>query len=155
MGFLEQCYPYATHFNELLTSVVADEKLARGFSPGQTPLRELLQQPFVVYEPGKLDELALGLINTPAQTYDPFITQEVRNWFYDTNYKYYWTVDRSGLMSETQAWTLIFSTSPDYGAALGATCATRNLEKSLELTLLIRRLPNICSKIPRSPSEGI
>ncbi|XP_018495360.1 peroxidase [Galendromus occidentalis] len=44
---------------------------------GQTPLRELLQQPFVVYEPGKLDELALGLINTPAQTYDPFITQEV------------------------------------------------------------------------------
>ncbi|CAG2107788.1 unnamed protein product [Medioppia subpectinata] len=40
-------------------------------------LRNLLRQPFVVYEPGTLDELALGLLNTPAQTYDPFITEEV------------------------------------------------------------------------------
>ncbi len=44
---------------------------------GEDQLRTLLRQPFMVYEPGKLDELALGLINTPAQTYDPFITEEV------------------------------------------------------------------------------
>ncbi|RWS20468.1 peroxidase-like protein, partial [Leptotrombidium deliense] len=44
---------------------------------GEDPLRNLLRQPFIVYEPGKLDELIGGLINTPAQTYDPFITEEV------------------------------------------------------------------------------
>lgn len=44
---------------------------------GEDMLRNLLRQPFIVYEPGKLDELAGGLINTPAQTYDPFITEEV------------------------------------------------------------------------------
>lgn len=31
---------------------------------GEDPLRNLLRQPFIVYEPGKLDELAGGLINT-------------------------------------------------------------------------------------------
>lgn len=46
---------------------------------GEDPLRNLLRQPFIIYEPGKLDELAGGLINTPAQTYDPFITGEVSN----------------------------------------------------------------------------
>ncbi|XP_075732949.1 salivary peroxidase/catechol oxidase-like [Rhipicephalus microplus] len=46
---------------------------------GEDLLRNLLRQPFIVYEPGKLDELAGGLINTPAQTYDPFVTQEVTN----------------------------------------------------------------------------
>lgn len=44
---------------------------------GEDPLRNLLRQPFMIYEPGKVDELVGGLINTPAQTYDPFITQEV------------------------------------------------------------------------------
>ncbi|XP_015784100.1 peroxidase [Tetranychus urticae] len=44
---------------------------------GEDPLHNLLRQPFIVYEPGKMDELIGGLINTPAQTYDPFITQEV------------------------------------------------------------------------------
>lgn len=44
---------------------------------GEDHLRSLLKQPFMVYEPGKMDELALGLINTPAQSYDPFITEEV------------------------------------------------------------------------------
>ncbi|RWS11661.1 peroxidase-like protein [Dinothrombium tinctorium] len=44
---------------------------------GEDLLRNLLRQPFIVYEPGKMDELIGGLINTPAQTYDPFITQEV------------------------------------------------------------------------------
>ncbi|KAL1448492.1 hypothetical protein MTO96_044049, partial [Rhipicephalus appendiculatus] len=46
---------------------------------GEDLLRNLLRQPFIVYQPGKLDELAGGLINTPAQTYDPFVTQEVTN----------------------------------------------------------------------------
>lgn len=44
---------------------------------GEDPLHNLLRQPFIVYEPGKLDELVGGLINTPAQTFDPFITQEI------------------------------------------------------------------------------
>lgn len=46
---------------------------------GSELLRNLLRHPFIVYEPGKLDELIGGMINTPAQTYDPFITQEVSN----------------------------------------------------------------------------
>ncbi|XP_064480134.1 chorion peroxidase-like [Ornithodoros turicata] len=46
---------------------------------GEDMLRNLLRQPFIVYEPGKLDELVGGLINTPAQTYDPFVTEEVTN----------------------------------------------------------------------------
>lgn len=44
---------------------------------GEDPLHNLLRQPFMLYEPGKLDELIGGLINTPAQTYDPFITSEL------------------------------------------------------------------------------
>ncbi|XP_022243805.1 peroxidasin homolog [Limulus polyphemus] len=44
---------------------------------GEDPLRTLLRQPYIVYEPGKMDELIGGLINTPAQVYDPFITMEV------------------------------------------------------------------------------
>ncbi|XP_022257621.1 thyroid peroxidase-like [Limulus polyphemus] len=46
---------------------------------GEDPLRTLLRQPYIFYEPGKIDELIGGLINTPAQVYDPFITQEVTN----------------------------------------------------------------------------
>ncbi|XP_076371105.1 peroxidase-like [Tachypleus tridentatus] len=46
---------------------------------GEDPLHTLLRQPFILYEPGKIDELIGGLINTPAQTYDPFITEEVTN----------------------------------------------------------------------------
>ena len=44
---------------------------------GAHNLRYLLRRPFIVYKPGIIDELALGLVNTPAQTYDPFITNEV------------------------------------------------------------------------------
>ena len=44
---------------------------------GEDLLRNLLRQPFIVYEPGKLDELIIGMLNTPSQTFDPFITQEV------------------------------------------------------------------------------
>ncbi|XP_054720613.1 LOW QUALITY PROTEIN: chorion peroxidase-like [Uloborus diversus] len=42
-------------------------------------LRQLLRHPFVVNEPGIIDHLVGGLINTPAQTYDPFISSEVTN----------------------------------------------------------------------------
>ncbi|XP_022255822.1 peroxidasin homolog [Limulus polyphemus] len=50
---------------------------------GEDPLRILLRQPYIVYEPGKMDELIGGLINTPAQTYDPFITMEVTNHLFE------------------------------------------------------------------------
>ncbi|XP_022239815.1 chorion peroxidase-like [Limulus polyphemus] len=50
---------------------------------GEDPLRTLLRQPYIFYEPGKIDELIGGLINTPAQTYDPFITQEVTNHLFE------------------------------------------------------------------------
>lgn len=44
---------------------------------GEDLLRNLLRQPFMLYEPGKMDELTGGMLNTPSQTFDPFITQEV------------------------------------------------------------------------------
>ncbi|XP_076326372.1 chorion peroxidase-like [Tachypleus tridentatus] len=50
---------------------------------GEDPLRTLLRQPYIVYEPGKMDELIGGLINTPAQVYDPFITMEVTNHLFE------------------------------------------------------------------------
>ncbi|XP_076327258.1 peroxidase-like [Tachypleus tridentatus] len=50
---------------------------------GEDPLRILLKRPFIVYEPGKIDELIGGLINTPAQVYDPFITMEVTNHLFE------------------------------------------------------------------------
>ncbi|XP_022249462.1 peroxidase-like isoform X2 [Limulus polyphemus] len=50
---------------------------------GEDPLRTLLRRPFIVYEPGKIDELIGGLINTPAQVYDPFITMEVTNHLFE------------------------------------------------------------------------
>lgn len=50
---------------------------------GEDPLRHLLRQPFMVYEPGKIDELIGGLINTQAQTYDPFISGEVGNHLFE------------------------------------------------------------------------
>ncbi|XP_076359002.1 chorion peroxidase-like [Tachypleus tridentatus] len=50
---------------------------------GEDPLRFLLQQPFMIYEPGKLDELIGGLINTPAQSNDRRITREVTNHLFE------------------------------------------------------------------------
>ena len=44
-------------------------------------LRDLLRKPFIVYQPGTIDKLVGGLINTPAQVYDPFITSEVSTVF--------------------------------------------------------------------------
>lgn len=44
---------------------------------GMHSLRFLLRHPFIIYEPGVIDQLALGLVNTPAQTYDSFISREV------------------------------------------------------------------------------
>lgn len=41
------------------------------------PLRRLFKRPFHYYEPGRVDQVLAGIINTPAQTYDPFITQEI------------------------------------------------------------------------------
>lgn len=40
-------------------------------------LRHLFKQPFLIYQPGVLDELIGGLINQAAQAYDPFISEEV------------------------------------------------------------------------------
>lgn len=44
---------------------------------GSEKLRNLFKQPFLLYQPGALDELTLGLINQPSQSYDPFISQEI------------------------------------------------------------------------------
>lgn len=50
---------------------------------GEDPLRSLLRHPFVLYEPGKMDEFVGGLINTQAQSYDPFISGEVGNHLFE------------------------------------------------------------------------
>lgn len=46
---------------------------------GEDPLHHFLRQPYIVYEPGKLDELIGGLLNTPVQNYDPYISKEISN----------------------------------------------------------------------------
>lgn len=40
-------------------------------------LRFLFKRPFLIYEPGVMDELIGGLINTPSQNTDPFVTEDV------------------------------------------------------------------------------
>ena len=40
-------------------------------------LRHLFKQPFLLYQPGVLDELVAGMINQPAQSYDPFISEDI------------------------------------------------------------------------------
>lgn len=40
-------------------------------------LRNLFKRPFHYYKPGRMDQIVAGVINTPAQTYDPFITEEI------------------------------------------------------------------------------
>lgn len=44
---------------------------------GSYSLRNLLRKPFIVYRPGMIDELAMGLVDTPAQSSDSFISKEV------------------------------------------------------------------------------
>lgn len=46
---------------------------------GEMKLRDLLRSPFIIYNPGVLDELIAGLLNYPSQGYDPHITTEVSN----------------------------------------------------------------------------
>lgn len=40
-------------------------------------LRQLFKRPFHYYQPGRMDQVLAGITNTPAQTYDPFITEEI------------------------------------------------------------------------------
>lgn len=40
-------------------------------------LRHLFKRPFHYYNPGQIDKVLAGALNTPAQSYDPFITQEI------------------------------------------------------------------------------
>lgn len=40
-------------------------------------LRDLYRQPWHLYEPGALDEFVLGMIDSPAESYDPFISLEL------------------------------------------------------------------------------
>ncbi|KAG9510118.1 Chorion peroxidase [Fragariocoptes setiger] len=42
-----------------------------------TLLRHLFKRPFLLYQPGVMDQLIGGLINTPMQTVDPFMSEEV------------------------------------------------------------------------------
>lgn len=44
---------------------------------GSEQLRTLFKRPFHYYQPGRMDEILTGVLNTPAQTYDPFITEEI------------------------------------------------------------------------------
>lgn len=40
-------------------------------------LRQLFRQPWPLYEPGAMDEFLLGMLNAPAQSFDPFISVEL------------------------------------------------------------------------------
>lgn len=44
---------------------------------GAEPLRSLFKRPFHYYKQGRMDQIITGIVDTPAQTYDPFITEEV------------------------------------------------------------------------------
>jgi len=45
----------------------------------QTPLSDLIRQPFALYEPGAVDEFFIGMSNQPALAVDDFVTAEVTN----------------------------------------------------------------------------
>lgn len=40
-------------------------------------LRFLFKRPFLLYEPGVIDQLILGMVLTPAEQTDPFVTEEL------------------------------------------------------------------------------
>lgn len=40
-------------------------------------IRHLFKQPFLLYEPGVLDQLTGGMINQPTQSYDPFMSEDI------------------------------------------------------------------------------
>lgn len=40
-------------------------------------LRHLFKQPFLIYQPGVLDELTSGMLNQESQSYDPFISEDI------------------------------------------------------------------------------
>lgn len=44
---------------------------------GAELLRDLFKRPFHYYQPGRMDQVLAGIINTPAQVYDPFVTEEI------------------------------------------------------------------------------
>lgn len=44
---------------------------------GSEMLRNLFKRPFHYYKPGRMDQVIAGIVNTPAQVYDPFITEEI------------------------------------------------------------------------------
>lgn len=44
---------------------------------GSELLRNLFKRPFHYYMPGRMDQVVAGIVNTPAQSYDPFITEEI------------------------------------------------------------------------------
>lgn len=44
---------------------------------GALALRELFKRPWHYYQPGRMDQVLAGIVDTPAQTYDPFITEEI------------------------------------------------------------------------------
>lgn len=41
------------------------------------PLRDLFQQPWPLFEPGALDQFLLGMVDTQAESFDPFISLEL------------------------------------------------------------------------------
>lgn len=40
-------------------------------------LRHLFKRPFLLYQPGVMDELVAGMINQASQSYDPFISEDI------------------------------------------------------------------------------
>lgn len=44
---------------------------------GSEMLRNLFKRPYHYYKAGRMDQVLAGIVNTPAQVYDPFITEEI------------------------------------------------------------------------------
>jgi len=45
-------------------------------------LRRLFKRPFHYYKPGRMDQVLAGIVNTPAQSYDQFITEEISGFLF-------------------------------------------------------------------------
>ena len=44
---------------------------------GTHQLRNLFRQPWPLFQPGAVDEFVLGLVDTPAQSFDPFLVEDI------------------------------------------------------------------------------
>lgn len=89
-------YAYWHGYDPTVTTSVSNSFAAAAFRQGHTfvqgsverynkfhefvaseKLRHLFKQPFLLYQPGVMDELTSGMINQPAQSYDPFLSEDI------------------------------------------------------------------------------